>query len=45
MIAARLGSFTQAALARGAHYVIDTVADLLPVIDEIERRVAQGQRA
>jgi phosphonoacetaldehyde hydrolase len=35
---------TQALKAHGAHYVIDTVADLLPVIDDIERRVAQGQR-
>jgi phosphonoacetaldehyde hydrolase len=28
----------------GAHYLIDTVADLLPVIDQIERRVAAGER-
>lgn len=28
----------------GAHYVIDTVADLLPVIDEIETRLAAGER-
>jgi phosphonoacetaldehyde hydrolase len=35
---------TQALKAHGAHYVIDTVADLMPVIDDIERRVAQGQR-
>ena len=30
--------------ARGAHYVIDTVADLLPVIDDIERRLGAGER-
>lgn len=35
---------TQALKAHGAHYVIDTVADLLLVIDDIERRLAQGQR-
>lgn len=29
----------------GAHYVIDTVADLLPVIADIERRVRQGELA
>lgn len=31
-------------LAGGAHYVIDTVADLLPVIDQIEHRLARGER-
>lgn len=35
---------TQALRAHGAHYVIDTVADLLPVIDDIERKLAQGLR-
>ncbi|MFM1991234.1 MAG: hypothetical protein RJA99_4191 [Pseudomonadota bacterium] len=29
--------------AAGAHYVIDTVADLLPVIDDIGRRLAAGE--
>lgn len=28
----------------GAHYVIDTVADLLPVIEAIEQRLAAGER-
>jgi phosphonoacetaldehyde hydrolase len=28
----------------GAHYVIDSVADLLPVIDAIEGRLARGER-
>lgn len=30
--------------AAGAHYVIDSVADLLPVLDDIERRLQQGER-
>ena len=28
----------------GAHYVIDSVADLLPVLDDIEQRLARGDR-
>lgn len=28
----------------GAHYVVDTVADLLPVIADIQRRLHQGER-
>ena len=35
----------QAALYRaGAHYVIDFVADLLPVVSQIEGRLARGER-
>lgn len=30
--------------AAGAHYVIDGVADLLPVVDMIESRLARGER-
>ncbi|KTR03193.1 phosphonoacetaldehyde hydrolase [Aureimonas ureilytica] len=30
--------------AHGAHVVIDSVADLLPVIDEIEARITRGER-
>jgi 2-aminoethylphosphonate-pyruvate transaminase len=30
--------------AAGAHYVIDSVADLLPVIDAIEARLQRGER-
>ena len=30
--------------AAGAHYVIDGVADLLPVVDLIEGRLARGER-
>jgi phosphonoacetaldehyde hydrolase len=39
--AARAGEVLRAA---GAHYLIDTVADLLPVIDDIEGRMAKGER-
>jgi len=28
----------------GAHYVVDSVADVLPVLDEIDRRLAAGER-
>jgi phosphonoacetaldehyde hydrolase len=28
----------------GAHYVVDSVAELIPVIDEIQQRLARGQR-
>jgi phosphonoacetaldehyde hydrolase len=28
----------------GAHFVIDSVADLLPVLELVEQRLAQGQR-
>jgi phosphonoacetaldehyde hydrolase len=28
----------------GAHYVVDTVADARPIIDEINCRLAAGQR-
>lgn len=31
-------------LSLGAHYVIDSVADLLPVIDEISGRIERGER-
>lgn len=35
---------TAALEAAGAHYVIDSVADLMPVLDEIEVRLARGER-
>lgn len=35
---------TAALKEHGAHFVIDTVADLMPVIDEIERKLAVGYR-
>ena len=31
-------------LADGAHYVIDSVAELLPVLDRIDARLARGER-
>jgi len=31
-------------MAGGAHYVIDSVADLLPVLDAIEARMARGEQ-
>ena len=30
--------------AAGAHYVIDTLADIAPVIADINRRLAAGER-
>lgn len=41
----RRGAAAHAALAvTGADYVIDSIADLLPVIDAIEKRAAAGER-
>lgn len=34
---------TQRLFKAGAHYVIDSSADLIPVIDDIERRLAAGE--
>ena len=32
-------------LARsGAHYVVDTIADVLPIIDDVDARLARGER-
>ena len=28
----------------GAHYVVDSLADVLPCIDDINRRLAKGER-
>jgi phosphonoacetaldehyde hydrolase len=28
----------------GAHYVIDSVADLTPIVQKIEERLARGER-
>lgn len=30
--------------AAGAHYVVDAVADVLPILDDIEARLARGER-
>jgi phosphonoacetaldehyde hydrolase len=29
---------------RGAHYVIDSVADMMPCLDDIEARLARGEK-
>ena len=29
---------------RGAHYVIDSIADLMPVLDDIEARLERGEK-
>jgi phosphonoacetaldehyde hydrolase len=31
-------------LQSGAHYVVDTIADLMPCIDDIEARLRRGER-
>lgn len=41
---ARLKKAYERLTASGAHYVIDGVADLMPVLDEIENRLATGER-
>jgi phosphonoacetaldehyde hydrolase len=30
--------------AAGAHYVVDTIADVLPVVERIQQRLAAGER-
>jgi len=42
-LASRLASATKRFEAAGAHFVVDGVADLPPVLDEISRRMAGGQ--
>jgi len=41
---ARAGGAAQALKTAGAHYVVDTVADLAPVLADIEARIARGDR-
>jgi len=41
---ARVAVAAAALTAAGAHYVVDSVADLLPVMDDIARRIAAGER-
>ena len=43
--AARMAAARARFEGAGAHFVIDSVADLLPVIDEIEARLARGETA
>ncbi len=42
--AARVASAGAALTAAGAHYVVESVAALKPVLDAIERRLANGER-
>ncbi|MGF6856379.1 phosphonoacetaldehyde hydrolase [Paraburkholderia sp. CI3] len=42
--AARRNAATARLKAAGAHYVIDSVADLMPVVYDIEARLARGER-
>jgi phosphonoacetaldehyde hydrolase len=42
--AARIETAAQALRAAGAHYVVESVADLGPVLAEIEARVERGER-
>jgi phosphonoacetaldehyde hydrolase len=42
--AARRSAATAKLKAAGAHYVIDSVADLMPVVYDIEGRLARGER-
>ena len=28
----------------GAHYVVDSIVDLMPCLDDIEARIARGER-
>ena len=41
---ARLERASQRMAAAGAHDVVDTIADVLPVIDGIQERIAAGER-
>jgi len=40
----RLDRAYQRMLQTGAHYVVDTVAEILPLIDQIQERLASGER-
>lgn len=42
--AARRNAATARLKAAGAHYVIDSVADLMPVVYDIDARLARGER-
>ena len=39
----RQGAYTRM-YQSGAHYVVDTIADILPCLDDIEARLARGER-
>lgn len=40
----RAGVATERLRAAGAHYVVDSIADIIPVIDTIEQRLAAGEK-
>jgi len=40
----RLKRAVQRMAGAGAHYVVDTIADVLPVIDRIHEQLAAGER-
>lgn len=42
--AARVGASAKALREAGAHYVVETVADLGPVLAELEARIVRGER-
>jgi phosphonoacetaldehyde hydrolase len=42
--AARVAAAAASLKAAGAHYVVDSVADLLPALDDIARRITAGER-
>ncbi|MDX1992407.1 MAG: phosphonoacetaldehyde hydrolase [bacterium] len=43
-VAARLNAIYEKLYAAGAHYVVDSLADTLPVLDDINARLAAGER-
>lgn len=40
----RLGAAESAMRQHGAHFVVETVADILPILDEIEQQIRKGAR-
>ncbi|HSO30952.1 MAG TPA: hypothetical protein VLT33_00510, partial [Labilithrix sp.] len=40
----RLARARQRLLGAGAHYVVDSIADVPPVLDAIDARLARGER-
>ena len=39
----RQGAYTRM-YQSGAHYVVDTISDIMPCLDDIEARLARGER-
>ena len=39
----RQGAYTRM-YQSGAHYVVDTISDIMPCLDDIEARLARGKR-